>query len=68
MKTISPKEIILSIILLLSIGLFAQKKSDRELILIDKDWRFLPTAIDMPLLFSTSIENIFLKPILISFD
>ncbi|MFH6996699.1 beta-galactosidase GalA [Flavobacterium sp. FlaQc-57] len=40
MKTISPKEIILSFILLLSIGLFAQKKSDRELILIDKDWRF----------------------------
>lgn len=40
MKTISLQEILLSIIFLISIGTFAQNKSDRELILIDKDWRF----------------------------
>ncbi|PTT12883.1 beta-galactosidase [Flavobacterium sp. HMWF030] len=40
MKTISLQEILLSLIFLVSIGTFAQSKSDRELILIDKDWRF----------------------------
>ena len=40
MKTISLQEILLSFIFLVSIGTFAQSKSDRELILIDKDWRF----------------------------
>ncbi|MFZ0597806.1 MAG: beta-galactosidase GalA, partial [Flavobacterium sp.] len=40
MKTISHKEILLYFILLLSINSFAQNKSDRELLLIDKDWRF----------------------------
>ena len=40
MKTISAKEILLYFIFLISIASFAQNKSDRELILIDKDWRF----------------------------
>ena len=40
MKTISPKEILFYFIILISISSFAQNKSDRELILIDKDWRF----------------------------
>lgn len=40
MKNISIQEILLSLIFLVSIGVFAQNKSDRELILIDKDWRF----------------------------
>lgn len=40
MKTISLQEILLSLIFLVSIGVFAQNKSNRELILIDKDWRF----------------------------
>jgi len=40
MKNISIQEIFLSLIFLVSIGVFAQNKSDRELILIDKDWRF----------------------------
>ncbi|WP_394774252.1 beta-galactosidase GalA [Flavobacterium sp.] len=40
MKTISHKEILLYFILLISFNSFSQNKSDRELILIDKDWRF----------------------------
>jgi len=40
MKTTSAKEILLYFIFLISIASFAQNKSDRELILIDKDWRF----------------------------
>lgn len=40
MKTISLQEILLSFIFLISISTFAQNKSDRELNLIDKDWRF----------------------------
>ncbi|SNR37704.1 beta-galactosidase GalA [Flavobacterium sp. ov086] len=40
MKTIFPKEILLHFIFLISICSFAQNKSDRELILIDKEWRF----------------------------
>ena len=40
MKTTSAKEILLYFIFLISIASFAQNKSSRELILIDKDWRF----------------------------
>lgn len=40
MKTTSAKEILLYFIFLISIASFAQNKSDRELILIDNDWRF----------------------------
>ncbi|OCB73337.1 beta-galactosidase [Flavobacterium piscis] len=40
MKTTSAKKILLYFIFLISIASFAQNKSDRELILIDKDWRF----------------------------
>ncbi len=40
MKTISPKEILLYFIFLISICTFAQNKSERELILIDNEWRF----------------------------
>lgn len=40
MKTISFKGICLYFILLISFCAFAQKKSERDLILIDKDWRF----------------------------
>ncbi|MBS7232087.1 DUF4982 domain-containing protein [Flavobacterium psychroterrae] len=40
MKPISHKEILLYFIFLISITSFSQNKSDRELILIDKDWRF----------------------------
>lgn len=40
MKTLFPKKILLYFIFLISINSIAQNKSDRELILIDKDWRF----------------------------
>ena len=40
MKTISLKGICLYFILLISFCAVAQKKSERDLILIDKDWRF----------------------------
>ncbi|PBJ16100.1 beta-galactosidase GalA [Flavobacterium sp. ACN6] len=40
MKTTSPQKIILYIFLLFSINALAQNKTARELILIDKDWRF----------------------------
>ncbi|TPG45114.1 beta-galactosidase GalA [Flavobacterium pectinovorum] len=40
MKTTFSKEILPYFIFLISICSFAQNKSDRELILIDKDWRF----------------------------
>ncbi|MFH6959729.1 beta-galactosidase GalA [Flavobacterium aquidurense] len=40
MKIIVHKEILLYFIFLVSVTAFAQNKSDRELILIDKDWRF----------------------------
>ncbi|OXE99091.1 beta-galactosidase [Flavobacterium araucananum] len=40
MKTISHKEILLYCIFLISISSFAQHKSDREQLVIDKDWRF----------------------------
>ncbi|OXA91228.1 beta-galactosidase GalA [Flavobacterium hercynium] len=40
MKTISPKGILFYVIFLLSCSLFAQNKLERELTLIDKDWRF----------------------------
>lgn len=40
MKTISHKEILRYFIFLISLSSFAQNKTDRELLLIDKDWRF----------------------------
>ena len=40
MKTISPKGILFYVVFLLSCSLFAQNKLERELTLIDKDWRF----------------------------
>ncbi|OXA70938.1 beta-galactosidase [Flavobacterium aquidurense] len=40
MKIIVHKEILLYFIFWVSVTSFAQNKSDRELILIDKDWRF----------------------------
>ncbi|WP_271337784.1 hypothetical protein [Flavobacterium azizsancarii] len=40
MKTISHKETFLYFILLVTFSSLAQNKSDRELILIDKDWHF----------------------------
>ena len=40
MKSIFPKEILFHFIFLISFCTSAQNKSERELILIDKDWRF----------------------------
>ena len=42
MKTIFPKEILSCFIFLISFCTSAQNKSERELTLIDKDWRFSP--------------------------
>ncbi|WP_029269739.1 beta-galactosidase GalA [Flavobacterium sp. KJJ] len=40
MKIISPKRLILCVVFLMTCFAFAQNKSERDLILIDKDWRF----------------------------